>query len=319
MSWRELLTTARLPSSVLLLALLLPFAGCGEETNPPPGQGGEAGTGGTTSGSGGTTSGSGGVPGTGGSGATGGSASGGGCTTWFQDDLEHADVQAAISTGPWAQRDGDVTLSQNYAHSGTTSLRIAYAGNESQAYLGLVLNEGVDHFFCRWWELRERAGDFAGALDYDWSGEKFNRFRSADIGVDPIAGGLDYPLGWVADGGWGLPGTQGGGAIQLFGNSAASNGANHFSHVYMMPRGEWHMFELELKLGQPGGNDGETRLWIDDSLVVDGVGIQFRPTTQAQIEHIWIGGWYSGGADPQPSPAVRYVDDVAVSSCKIGF
>src|SRR5690606_9206385 len=115
------------------------------------------------------------------------------------DDLEWSDVDEAIAAGPWASRDGNVSISENYAHSGSRSLRVAYGSVEAQSYLGIELPEGADHLFCRWWELRERAGDFPGAQDYDWGGEKFNRFRSAEIGVQPT-GGLDYPLGWTAAG-----------------------------------------------------------------------------------------------------------------------
>jgi hypothetical protein len=80
-----------------------------------------------------------------------------------------------------------------------------------------------------------------------------------------------------------MPGTQGGGEISLFGNSVASDDAIHFGYPYAMPRGEWHAFELELRLGASGG------------------------------------GWYSNlGVDPEPAPAVRYVDDVTVCAEYIG-
>jgi hypothetical protein len=149
-------------------------------------------------------------------------------------------------------------------------------------------------------------------------GEKFNRFRSAEIGVEPT-GGLDYPLGWSAAGGFGLSGTQDGGEISLFGNSVASDDAIHFGYAYAMPRGEWHAFELELRLGAPGGNDGETRLFIDGGLVAEATGLGLRPQTDATIDRIWIGGWYSNlGVDPDPAPAVRYVDDVTVCAEHIG-
>lgn len=247
------------------------------------------------------------------SGATGACAN-----PWFADDLEWSDVDEAIDAGPWQAREGDVSISTHYAHSGTRSLRVAYAADESAAHLELRIPGGADHLFCRWWELRERAGDFPGAQDYDWGGEKLNRFRSNEIGVEPD-GGLDYPLGWVADGGFGLPGTQGGGDIQLFGNSEASNGAIHFSHPYAMARGEWHSIELELDLGTRGEADGAGRLFIDGALAAEAVDVMLRPETDATIDQIWIGGWYSNsGVDPDPSPAVRYVDDVVVCPERIG-
>jgi hypothetical protein len=147
----------------------------------------------------------------------------GDCTRpWFDDDLEWADVDAAITDGPWASRDGDVSISENY-------------GGGSSASAGEIL---------------------PGRRTTTGGGETFNRFRSAEIGIEPD-GGLDYPLGWSAAGGFGMAGTQDGGEISLFGNSVASDDAIHFGYPYAMPRGEWHAFELELRLGATGGTDGE--------------------------------------------------------------
>lgn len=252
------------------------------------------------------------------SGSTGSSIAGACAQPWFVDGLEWDDVDDAIANGPWESSEGDVSISTRYARSGTRSLRIAYAANESASHLELRIPGGTDHLFCRWYELRERAGDFPGAQDYDWGGEKLNRFRSNEIGVEPD-GGLDYPLGWIAEGGFGQAGTQRGGEIQLFGNSVASNGDIHFSHPYAMPRGEWHAIELELDLGTRGVADGAGRLFVDGVFAVERTAVMLRPATDATIDQIWIGGWYSNsGVDPDPSPAARYVDDVVVCPEPIG-
>lgn len=233
---------------------------------------------------------------------------------WFEDSFEYSDVNDAVQAGPWKLYEGDVRLSNAYSHSGTTSVRICYARNEHQSFIafepeGMVkgANNGETHLYLRWWELR--------AADYDWSGEKFNRVIGL-FGNNNVT--LDYPLGWVAEGGWGQSGTNDAGRIEMFGNSGYSNDLTHFSHAYKMPREEWHSFEYELKLNDVGQPNGATRLWIDDRLVAEASDIKLRYANYT-LDQIWIGGWYSGGNDPEPSPACRYIDDVAASTQKMGL
>jgi hypothetical protein len=116
--------------------------------------------------------------------------------------------------------------------------------------------------------------------------------------------GASSGIGSSAAGGFGLPGTQDGGAIGLFG---------------AMPRGEWHSLELELDLGTTGQADGAGRLFIDGERLAEREDVELRPLTTALIDQIWIGGWYSNlGVDPDPSPAVRDVDDVVACAEGIG-
>ncbi len=236
--------------------------------------------------------------------------------TYFSDGAEgYTSAADAVSRGPWTavdQSGGTAGPSKNYAHTGTQSIRVCYSAQEAQAYMEIQLPQ-LTHVFFRWWELREKAGDFSGSQDYDWSGEKFNRLRSATIGST----GVDYPLGWTAKGGgFGSPGVTDSGPVQLFGNSTASNGSDLFSVDYAMTRGQWHMFELELNLGSSGSSNGAARLWIDDKLMVERTGVNLLPKNSATIDRIWVGGWYSG-AQPATN-SCRYIDDIVVASSKIG-
>jgi hypothetical protein len=225
-------------------------------------------------------------------------------------------ISAALSSGTWSRVDGDVALSSSYVHdSAKQSYRLSYPANESQAFLGVKLPSGKKHVFLRWWELRERAGDFSGAKDYDWSAEKTVRFRSASIGST----GVDYCLGWEADSGQrGTSGTDGPGDFVIFGNSSASNGSEL---VRVRPkgisRGEWNMYEVEINLGTVGQANGATRIWVNDVLVGEKTNVVMLPSNDASIEEIWIGGWYSG-LSPSPSPARRYIDDVVVADQHVG-
>jgi hypothetical protein len=231
-------------------------------------------------------------------------------------------LQTALSQGVFtmvsAENGGTATLSSNYAHTGTQSFKFCYANNEAQAAVEVTLAVPQKHVFLEWWELRERAGDFPGANNYDWAGEKVMRIRSAIIDNT----GVDYPLGWAANtngvDSFGTPGLDDGGVLTIFGNSVASNGNDLASYSYAMPRGEWHKFDMEIDLGTVKTNNGAARLWIDGVQRAQGTGITMLPQNDATIGIVWIGGWYSGSAGPNPSPACRYVDDVVIANTPIG-
>jgi hypothetical protein len=228
-------------------------------------------------------------------------------TPYFSDGLEWSDVDTAIKSGPWAEKQGNVSISTQYAHSGTRSLKVCYAANEHISHLGF--KNPADNSLIKaksvilgWWELR--------AADYDWSGEKFNR-----VGGRLPNGNLsiDYPLGWVAKGGWGQPGTNDPGNIQMFGNSQYSNGRNLFSVYYNMPRVQWHHFEYEITLNDIGVANGSARLWVDNNLIAQTGNVELRYDNTHTIDFVRMGGWYSGGNNPEPSPACRYIDDVTLT------
>lgn len=245
----------------------------------------------------------------------------GGNDILFADDAEnYTSIADAVARGPWAGYEGNVSISRNYAKSGTQSYRVCYVANEAQAFVEIDLGAGVKHLFLRWWELREKAGDFPGAVDYDWAGEKFNRIRSRIIGTT----GLDYPLGWGSAGAnpFGGPGTTDGGEISLFGNSVAAQAPGGGGYVtsfnYNMPRGEWHLFEVEINLGTFGQANGEARIWVDNVLRAERRNVVLLPKNDASLEIIWMGGWYSGSGNPSGGPACRYFDDIVVSRSRIG-
>ena len=235
----------------------------------------------------------------------------------FSDGAEgYSSPSNAVATGPWTGYDdggeGNVGISNNYARSGAASIMVKYDSQEDQGYMEITIPP-QRKVHVRWWELRERSGDFQGARDYDWGGEKFIRVRSDTIG----SSGVDYPLGWSSSSGFGSSAIDDGGNLTAFGNSSASNGSEHMKYTYRMPRGEWHMFEYMIDLGTQGNSDGQMRLWIDNVLVAQANNVELLPSSNAKIEVIWMGGWYSG-----TNPAVvsrRYIDDVVISTQKVGY
>jgi hypothetical protein len=236
--------------------------------------------------------------------------------TFVSDDADRFNTVAeAISAGVWDSADGATSISTNYAHSGTKSYKLSFPANESVSYLNFRLPSGKSRVFVRWWELRERAGDFAGANDYDWSAEKTLRLRSSTIG----SVGIDYCLGWeAASGQRGTSGTDGPGNMVIFGNSSASNDANLLTvRPNGISRGQWNMIEMEINLGTAGRTDGAVRLWVNDVLIGETTGVSLLPAGVATIDQVWVGGWYSG-LSPNPSPANRYIDDIVIADQKIG-
>lgn len=235
--------------------------------------------------------------------------------TFMSDDAEkYSTLADALNGGIWESSEGLVSVSTNYAHSGTKSYRISFPANEAVAYLNFRLPSGKRHVFVRWWEMRERAGDFAGAQNYDWSAEKTLRLRSSTIGST----GIDYVLGWEADSGQrGTSGTDGPGDMVIFGNSAATDDSEHIRVRPAISRGQWNMIEMELDLGTTGNRDGLTRLWVNDKLIGEATGLSLLPVGTSTVDQIWVGGWYSG-LSPNPAPASRYVDDVVIADQKIG-
>lgn len=235
--------------------------------------------------------------------------------TFLSDDADKFSTLAdALNAGVWDNTEGMVSISTNYAHSGTRSYKVSFPANEAVGYLNFRLPSGKSRLFVRWWELRERAGDFAGAMDYDWSAEKTLRLRSATIGST----GIDYVLGWeAASGQRGTSGTDGPGDMVIFGNSAASNDSEHVRVRPSISRGQWNMIEMEINLGTSGNRDGATRLWVNDKLVGEATGLSLLPSGTSTVDQVWVGGWYSG-LSPNPAPASRYIDDVVIADQKIG-
>jgi hypothetical protein len=226
-----------------------------------------------------------------------------------------SNMSQALGNHTWSEIEGQVALSTNYTHSGKQSYQLSYPANESQAYLAIPVAAGRKHVFLRWWEVREKAGDFSGAHDYDWSAEKTIRFRSSTI----ESTGVDYCLGWeAASGQVGTAGTDGPGPFVIFGNSVASDEDDLLRATPQIQRGKWNMYEVEIDLGTRGQSNGAVRIWVNDKLLGQTSGLSLLPKTDASIEEIWVGGWYSG-LSPNPAPARRYIDDVVLADAKIGF
>lgn len=72
--------------------------------------------------------------------------------------------------------------------------------------------------------------------------------------------------------------------------------------------GVWHHLVQEVKLNQPGKEDGRIRVWVDGKQVLDRDGLLFRTTDQLKIEGIFFSTFFGGGDPSWATPKDVYAD-----------
>ncbi len=76
--------------------------------------------------------------------------------------------------------------------------------------------------------------------------------------------------------------------------------------------GDWHCFEMLVRLNDPSRSDGEVRFWVDGIEKVH-PGLQFRVVDTLKIDKWWFTYWSN---DQFCGPL--YIDDLVVSRARIG-
>lgn len=72
--------------------------------------------------------------------------------------------------------------------------------------------------------------------------------------------------------------------------------------------GKWHHLEQEVKLNNPGSNDGEVTVWLDGEKVLEEDGITFRTTDGLKIEGLFFSTFFGGGDASWATPKDVFVD-----------
>ncbi len=72
--------------------------------------------------------------------------------------------------------------------------------------------------------------------------------------------------------------------------------------------GKWHHLEQEVKLNQPGSNNGQVTVWLDGKKVLDEREITFRTTDALKIEGIFFSTFFGGGDASWATPKDVFVD-----------
>jgi hypothetical protein len=204
------------------------------------------------------------------------------------------------------------SINTGFARTGNKSLLVSFNANEQEG--GGILDPQAEHVFYRFYDYYDANFDFA-------RGMKIARFSAAD----PVAQVNQYDHILVSRF---LPnnasacGKQDNGEFLV----ARNGGANFMFWNQSYPRSTWISVEWEMKLNHPGQSDGEVRVYIDGTQVMEvtGRGDLRDATDNLPINTILVGGWYSNSDSnasctaPSIIPAKRYIDDVIVATQYIG-
>jgi hypothetical protein len=241
----------------------------------------------------------------------------------FCSDFEEADVECwndssgSRSCDGFAVR-GEATLTEyEQTHSGSRSMLVTFTENEDLGG-GYVLFEDRERVFVRYFDYFDTDFDFG-------CGMKVARLQS----FDDEAGLNHYDIIAVSFGRGSAAGERNFCGVNDHHELAVTyNGGpvdwGRTSTLTPMARGRWSCVELEARVNTRGENDGELRIWIDDTLVAERTGVNIRGSLTTGIDRALFGGWYSNGCTGQnpclhpETPARRYIDDVVVATSRIG-
>ncbi len=199
------------------------------------------------------------------------------------------------------------------AHTGDKSLKIVFTKNEQYGGATRVVN--TRHIFTRYYDYYAEGFDFAAGMKV----HRISGFNSAkglndfDIIVYSAASHSNFNYCGISEPSF-MRITFNGGPIDWGG---AENSMR-------FQRGKWYLVETEVKLNDPGKANGLVRMWVDNKLFAEKIGINIVGNQVTQINRVLFGGWYSNshaGKNPCVDPAVpsiRYIDDMAIGASRIG-
>jgi hypothetical protein len=130
--------------------------------------------------------------------------------------------------------------------------------------------------------------------------------------------------GWSARGGYLKPTPE---TTQLsfycYHADQKTNYGDHWKFTPPLKYETWYCVELYCKLNTPGTdggkgkNDGILRAWIDGEQAFEKTDIRFRDVDTLKIERVWCNFWH-GGTRPTPKSMVLFLDDMVISTKRIG-
>jgi hypothetical protein len=203
---------------------------------------------------------------------------------------------------------GSTGLSQSSedAFDGNRSLRQSYEpGQVNAGWIIKVQDEGFpDHIFIRWYHkfgegytrlppkmartgYRIRSGSWESIFRVHIWTDETDHTLTADV----LARNSSQ-----TDSGW-LP--------------LKKSDFNFLEHLQ-----EWVAVELEIQLNSPGEADGLYRVWVDDELKVEALGVDLRGGTQDKINEVMLDGYWNGGST---GDLVRYFDNFVIATSRIGL
>ena len=247
---------------------------------------------------------------------------------WIACESFDAITDAPTQLSQWNVNADGFAVEAGVGDGGTQALRVRLQPDVMfGGWVTLRFGEGpdapsIDSPRGRWDEVWVRYRLRTGA---DWPGRQIgdvgeliamngaNWGIAADLNVQGDGGMRVHPFGWtcIVDGALVCDGMNDWvSGVQTFWNEAGTTQVFDVAHA-----DAWQCFEAHLKLNAPGASDGEAHVWIDDTLEVEELGIDWRGTwDDFGINAVR----FTNYADPVDAPLDFYVDDVVVATARVG-
>jgi len=88
------------------------------------------------------------------------------------------------------------------------------------------------------------------------------------------------------------------------------------SHDLSQSLGKWTSYEVEIKLNDPGSQNGQYRLWIDNTLSIERLNVDLIGSTNDKINEVMLDTYWNGGS---PAALSRLFDNFIISTERIGM
>ncbi len=221
---------------------------------------------------------------------------------WFDDFEDETDLSRNYHD--YSNNGFEVTDAD--AFSGSRSLRQSYTSGQDDA--GWIMRYREDgfpsHLFVRWYHKFEE-----GFIDFPPKMARV-RHRSHSNWSSPFEVHC-----WIEDGKVvsDIKATQ----SSTQGNSSGwlPKAISNFSFNDPGNVGRWICFEMEVRLNDPGQQNGIHRIWADDDLIVEQTGLDIRGSDELEINEVMLDCYWNGGS---PANQSRYFDNFVISSKRIG-
>ncbi|MBT9314039.1 hypothetical protein IXB50_01200 [Leptothoe spongobia TAU-MAC 1115] len=101
---------------------------------------------------------------------------------------------------------------------------------------------------------------------------------------------------------------DGQGEVYAYLPTSESYGTSIGRGAWQFQPGIWYKLDQELKLNTPNQADGELRIWVNDTLVLEQAALVFRTAESLQIDGIFFSTFFGGGDPSWATPQDTYID-----------
>jgi hypothetical protein len=101
---------------------------------------------------------------------------------------------------------------------------------------------------------------------------------------------------------------KGDGEVYAYLPTSVERGTSLGRGNWRFQEGKWYLVEQEVQLNTPGKTNGSIRLWINEKLVVQDLGLTFRTAPELKIEGILFSSFFGGNDLSWATPQTTHVD-----------